>query len=84
MTPAIFKAMSDTSKQELTVKISPSIIIFTVLFIAGIWLAMQIKAIIFMAFIAYIISVGLNKGIDRVEQKLKFHRVFGVLIIYIQ
>lgn len=75
--------MSDTSKQELTVKISPSIIIFTVLFIAGIWLAMQIKAIIFMAFIAYIISVGLNKGIDRLEQKLKFHRVFGVLIIYI-
>ncbi len=75
--------MSDTSKQELTVKISPSIVIFTFLFIAGIWLAMQIKAIIFMAFIAYIISVGLNKGIDRLEQKLKLHRVFGVLLVYI-
>ena len=75
--------MSDTSKQELTVKISPSIVIFTFLFIAGIWLAMQIKAIIFMAFIAYIISVGLNKGIDQLEQKLKLHRVFGVLLVYI-
>jgi len=76
--------MSDTSpKQELTVKISPSIVIFTFLFIAGIWLAMQIKAIIFMTFIAYIISVGLNKGIDRLENKLKLHRTLGVLIVYI-
>ncbi len=76
--------MSDTSpKQELTVKISPSIVIFTFLFIAGIWLAMQIKAIIFMTFIAYIISVGLNKGIDKLENKLKLHRALGVLIIYV-
>jgi predicted PurR-regulated permease PerM len=75
--------MSDTSKQELTVKISPSIIIFTFLFIAGIWLAIQIKAIIFMAFIAYIISVGLNKGIDRLENKLKTPRIVGVLIVYL-
>jgi len=75
--------MSDTSKQELTVKISPSIVIFTFLFIAGIWLAMQIKAIIFMVFIAYIISVGLNKGIDKLEGKLKLHRILSVLIIYV-
>jgi len=76
--------MSDTStKQELTVKISPSIVIFTFLFIAGIWLAMQIKAIIFMTFIAYIISVGLNKGIDKLESKLKLRRILGVLIVYV-
>lgn len=76
--------MSETSsKQELTVKISPSIVIFTFLFIAGIWLTMQIKAIIFMVFIAYIISVGLNKGIDKLENKLKLHRILSVLIVYI-
>lgn len=76
--------MSDTSpKQEITIKVSPSIVVFTFLFIAGIWLAMQIKAIIFMTFIAYIISVGLNKGIDRLENKLKLHRIFGVLIVYV-
>ncbi len=75
--------MSDTSsKNELTIKISPSIVIFTALFVAGVWLAMQIKAIIFMTFIAYIISVGLNKGIDKLENKLKLHRIFGVLIVY--
>lgn len=75
--------MSDTSsKNEITVKISPSIVIFTALFIAGIWLAMQIQAIIFMTFIAYIISVGLNKGIDKLENRFKLHRIFGVLIIY--
>ncbi len=75
--------MSDTSsKSELLVKISPSIVIFTFLFIASIWLAMQIQAIIFMTFISYIISVGLNKGIDKLESKFKLHRIFGVLIVY--
>lgn len=83
LTPVIFKTMSDATKQELTVKISPSIVIFTFFFIAGIWLAMQIKAIIFMTFIAYIISVGLNKGIDKLENKLKLRRILGVLIIYV-
>lgn len=72
---------SQTKKQELTVKISPSIVVFTFLFVAGIWLAMQIKAIIFMAFIAYIISVGLNKGIDRLE-KWGLNRIVGVLVLY--
>lgn len=75
--------MSDTSsKSELLVKISPSIVIFTFLFIASIWIAMQIQAIIFMTFISYIISVGLNKGIDKLESKFKLHRIFGVLIVY--
>jgi predicted PurR-regulated permease PerM len=83
LTPAIFKAMSDITKQELHVKISPSIVIFTFLFIASIWLAIQIKAIIFMTFIAYIISVGLNKGIDKLEKKFKMSRVLGVLIVYL-
>ena len=84
LTPAIFETMSDLSRQNtLTVKISPSIVIFTFLFIAGIWLAMQIKAIIFMTFIAYIISVGLNKGIDRLEHQLKWPRIFSVLIAYV-
>ncbi len=73
---------SKTTKTELTVKISPSIIIFTFLFVAGIWLAMQIKAIIFMTFIAYIISVGLNKGIDKLEKNLGLNRILGVLILY--
>lgn len=73
---------NNTAKNELLVKISPSIVIFTFLFVAGIWLAMQIKAIIFMTFIAYIISVGLNKGIDRLENKFKLNRIFATLIVY--
>lgn len=73
---------SKTPKQEITVKISPSIVIFSFFFVAAIWLAMQIKAIIFMTFIAYIISVGLNKGIDKLEKGMGFNRVLGVLILY--
>lgn len=74
--------MSDPSKKELLIKISPSIVIFTFIFAASIWLATQIKDIIFMTFVAYIISVGLNKGIDKLE-KLKLPRVLGVIIVYL-
>lgn len=70
------------NKQEISVKISPSIIVFTFLFVAGIWLAMQIQAIIFMTFIAYIISVGLNRGIDKLEKSFGLNRILGVLILY--
>ena len=73
---------SKTKTQELLVKISPSIIFFTFFFVAGIWLAMQIQTIIFMTFIAYIISVGLNKGIDKLEKNFALNRVLGVLIMY--
>lgn len=71
-----------TKPQELLIRISPSIIFFTFLFVAGIWLAMQIKAIIFMTFIAYIISVGLNKGIDKLESKFALNRALGVILLY--
>ena len=75
--------MSNSSSQnELLVKISPSIIVFTSLFVAGIWLAMQIQAIIFMTFIAYIISVGLNKGIDKLEKSFRVNRILGALVLY--
>ncbi len=73
---------SKTKPQELLIKISPSIVVFTFLFVAAIWLTMQIQAIIFMAFIAYIISVGLNKGIDKLENKFGLNRVLGVLMLY--
>jgi len=75
--------MSDTSlKKEVLVKISPSIVIFIFIFLVSIWLAVQIKDIIFMTFIAYIISVGLNKGIDRLEKKFKLSRLLSTLLIY--
>lgn len=75
--------MSDTSsKNEVLVKISPSIVIFTFIFLVGMWLAVQIKDIIFMTFIAYIISVGLNKGIDKLEKKFKLPRLLSTILVY--
>jgi predicted PurR-regulated permease PerM len=46
------------------------------------WLAVQIKDIIFMTFIAYIISVGLNKGIDKLEKKFKLPRLLSTILVY--
>lgn len=75
--------MSDaSSKNEVLVKISPSIVIFTFIFLVGMWLAVQIKDIIFMTFIAYIISVGLNKGIDKLEKKFKLPRLLSTILVY--
>lgn len=75
--------MAETKKQELTVKISPSIIVFIFLFLAGIWLLGKIKNILFMLFIAYIVSVGLNKPISMVQKKFKWKRVPSTLLIYL-
>jgi predicted PurR-regulated permease PerM len=71
-----------SQNSELTVKISPSILLHAVLLALSIWLFAQIKSIIFMAFIAYIISVGLNTSVDRIEQKLRWPRWTGVLLSY--
>lgn len=56
--------------------------IFTFIFLVGMWLAVQIKDIIFMTFIAYIISVGLNKGIDKLEKKFKLPRLLSTILVY--
>jgi len=74
--------MAETKKQELLVKISPSIIVFIFLFLAGIWLLGKIKNILFMLFIAYIISVGLNKPIKMLQNKFKWQRVPSTLLVY--
>jgi len=71
-----------SSQQELTVHLSPSIIVFITLFLAGIWVLTKIKTILFMLFIAYIISVGLNKPIKKIQQKFKWPRLPSTLFIY--
>ena len=74
--------MSKPKKDELLVKISPSIIVFIFLFLVGIWFIQKIKDILFIAFIAYIISVGLNKPICKIQDKFNWRRSTSSIFVY--
>jgi len=74
--------MEKTQKKELLVKISPSIIVFIVLFFAAIWFVEKIKNILFITFVAYIISVGLNKPISSLQNKFHWKRSTSSVLVY--
>lgn len=64
------------------VEISHKTIIFTVVFLASIWLVLQIRDILFLMFIAFIIMSGLRPFVDFLE-KHRIPRVAGVLLSYL-
>lgn len=74
--------MAKAQKDELVVKISPSIVIFIFLFLAGIWFIEKIKNVLFITFIAYIISVGLNKPISNIQDKFHWKRSISSIFVY--
>jgi predicted PurR-regulated permease PerM len=70
-------------KSEITVKISPSILIYAAAFVAGFFLLLKIKSIIFVLLIAYIISVGLNKAINKLQAKYRMRRGMAAALVYL-
>jgi predicted PurR-regulated permease PerM len=74
--------MANSQKDELTVKISPSILIYAFLFFAAILFIQKIKNILFITFIAYIISVGLNKPICKIQEKFHWKRSTSSVLVY--
>lgn len=74
--------MAKPRKDELLVKISPSIVIFIFLFLASIWFIRKIKNVLFITFIAYIISVGLNKPISKIQDKFHWKRSISSVLVY--
>lgn len=75
--------MSEKNTQEINIRISPSILIYTFAFLLSLWVVREIKNIIFMAFAAYIISLGLNRGINKLEKKLKLNHFLSTIIVYL-
>lgn len=63
------------------IEISHRTIIFTVLFLLGLWLLARIKDILFLLFIAFIIMSALRPLVDWLE-KYKIPRVISILLIY--
>jgi predicted PurR-regulated permease PerM len=63
------------------VEISPRTIIFTVLFMLGLWLVWFIKDVIFLLFISFILMSALRPIVDKMAQ-WRIPRVLGILLVY--
>lgn len=64
-----------------TIEISHRTIVFTVLFVALIWLVLQISSIIMALFVAFLLMTALNPLVDRVS-RLGAPRGLAILIVY--
>lgn len=64
------------------IEISHKTIVFTVFFLALLWLLVQIKDIIFLVFIAFILMSALKPVVEFLE-KHKIRRTLGILLIYL-
>lgn len=64
------------------IEISHKTIIFTILFLISLWILYQIKEIIFLVFIAFILMSAFKPLADYLE-RIKVPRIFSVLIIYV-
>jgi predicted PurR-regulated permease PerM len=66
-----------------SVSISPSIVVFTVFFLLGIFLLYYVRSVITMLFAAIIIMSAVNPSVNRLQQKLKIPRVIGIAFMYV-
>lgn len=68
---------------EKTVKISPSIVIFTFSFLVLMYFFYYIRSILVMLFAAIIIMSAINPGVKKLERYFRLPRVFGILLMYV-
>jgi len=64
------------------VEISHRTIIFTAIFIASIWVVLQIREILFFLFISFIIMAALRPTVDWLEKK-RIPSIISIVLIYI-
>ncbi len=65
-----------------TIEISHRTIIFTLLVLGGVWLFIQISAIVITLFIALLLTTALNPVVDKLTQ-LKLPRPLAILVVYL-
>jgi len=64
------------------IEISYKTIVFTVLFILGLWILWMIRDVILLLFISFIIVSALHAPVDRLNKK-KIPRVLAITIVYL-
>lgn len=67
---------------EKTVKISPSIVVFTFAFLTMMYFLYYVRTILGMLFAAVIIMAAINPGVKKLEKNFKLPRVLGIVLMY--
>lgn len=70
-------------KKSHGVEVSPSIILFTVFFLLGIWFLFLIHNILLLLFLAFILMVALNPAVTKLEKKYRFPRSVAMVTVYL-
>lgn len=65
-----------------SVSVSPSIVIFTVFFLIGLFLLYYVRSVVVMLFAAVIVMSALNPSVNRLHKTLKVPRVIGIALMY--
>lgn len=68
---------------ERSVRVSPSIVIFTVFFVLGLYFLYYILNVMVMLFSAIILMAALNPAITKLEKKYRVPRPLGIVLMYI-
>ncbi|MBU0578999.1 AI-2E family transporter [Patescibacteria group bacterium] len=70
-------------KNENSISVSPSIVIFTTFFLLFLYFLYQISNILVLFFLSFIIMVALHPFVQKLEIKLKFPRILAIIATYI-
>lgn len=70
-------------RNKETIAISPSIVIFTVCFLLGLYFLYFIRSIVILLFLGFIIMVALNPAVTFLERRIKVPRVLGSFLVYL-
>lgn len=71
------------NKQKHGVEVSPSIVIFTVFFLLGLYFIFYIHQIILLIFLAYLLMVALNPAVNKIQKKIKLPRPVSIFLVYV-
>lgn len=65
------------------VKISPSIVVFTTVFLLGLYFLFYVRVVLVMLFLSVIVVAALNPGVTRLQKNFKLSRVAGIITMYL-
>lgn len=66
-----------------TVSVNPSIVVFTVFLLLGLYFLYYIRSILVLLLLAFIIVAALDPFVDTLQRRVKLPRVASVLVVYL-
>jgi predicted PurR-regulated permease PerM len=76
-------SMFSLPKDSHTVHISPSIVVFTVSFLLGLFFLYSIRSILMLVFLAFLLMVAMNGIVMKLQTKLHLPRVLSIALTYV-